>query len=123
MTAFQLWREYRDLRQETLSSLHSLGDTFAPGAASAIWEYQTNLLDSMAEGIGAHPMVVAVRIRDPRGSLDVRWQAADGSLPSSTLRVEHPLYRSLPGGGRQALGSLEIFSSESRIWPRLQETL
>ena len=119
----RLFLEYQDTRQDIGRSLDSLARTFAPGVASALWDYQEDLLKSMARGIGEHPLVTTVAISDLRGRINVAWRASDDETPSSDLTVRQTLYHRFEDGQQEALGTLSIASSESRVFAHLRKIL
>ncbi len=82
VTGLQLCFEYRNARQEIIRSLDSLARTFAPGVASALWDYQEDLLKSLAHGIGEHKLVEAVGISDFHGRINANWRAANDETTS-----------------------------------------
>ncbi|WNV03580.1 hypothetical protein RP726_14145 [Candidatus Methylospira mobilis] len=122
ITGIQMFMEYHHTRQEILNTLQSLAATFAPGAESALWEFQEALLKSMANGIGTHPPVARVDIIDLDGSLNVSWQAAPDQQPSSTLFAQQTLLHA-HGGNNKELGYLCIASSDAMLVSRTKETL
>jgi PAS domain S-box-containing protein len=105
--------EYQGSRQRAQTVLNDLADTFAPGVAAAVWDYQGDLLQATARGIGNHPAVESVTITDQRGKVWAHWQASEAQ--ASELSVTRQLRRAggmVPG---QVLGSLTITSSVQRI--------
>ncbi len=122
LTAIQMASEYRTTREEMRDTLKALAITFAPGVESALWEYQDTLLTSMASGIGAHPAVVSVEIKDTAGKLGATWNATSGDPASPALTVEHLLSHGA-GDQKRELGHLRIASSEAIVLARLRDTL
>jgi two-component system sensor histidine kinase/response regulator len=122
ITGIQMFIEYHHTRQEILHTLQSLATTFAPGAESALWEFQEALIKSMANGIGTHPAVVRVDIIDLDGSLNVSWQASSSQQASSTLVAQQTLHH-LEGSNSKELGYLRIASSDAVGVSRMKETL
>ncbi len=123
ITAIQLFQEYRDTHREIVNTLDSLAQTFSPGTETAIWEYQENLLDALAHGIGANPSVVFVAIGDQRGKLGATWQSAGGLQASENLKVTRTLYHRMADGRQEVVGALSIASSDALVLTRLKETL
>ena len=48
----QLVIDHRNQRQQLLKELETLGNTFVPVAAAALWDFQEDALESMVSGIG-----------------------------------------------------------------------
>jgi diguanylate cyclase (GGDEF)-like protein len=119
ITGLQLFFEYRNAQQETVRSLNALARTFAPGAASALWNYQEDLLQSLTHGIGEHELVEAVGISDFRGRINANWRASNDAT-SSNLTVQQTLYHHFEDGQQEPLGTLTIASSHTRVFARLQ---
>ena len=122
ITGIQMFIEYHHTRQEILHTLQSLAATFAPGAESALWEFQEALIKSMVNGIGTHPAVARVDIIDLDGSLNVSWQASPDQQPSSTLFAQQTLLHADADNNRE-LGYLRIASSDAMVASRMKETL
>ncbi len=120
VTGLQLCFEYRNARQEIIRSLDSLARTFAPGVASALWDYQEDLLKSLAHSIGEHELVEAVGISDFRGRINANWRAANDETTSPSLTVQQKLYHRFEDGHEEPLGTLVITSSDDRVFARLQ---
>lgn len=97
-------------RPQSLKVLNQLAQTFAPGAASAIWDYQGALLQAIARGIGNHPAVQSVTISDVRGKVWAHWQSTSIAPPGEVLSVSRELVRSSTGGQEQIIGRLLITS-------------
>jgi signal transduction histidine kinase/CheY-like chemotaxis protein len=119
----QLALEYHKTRQEIQQGLVALADTFAPGAESALWDYQETVLQAMVRGIGSNPMVVKVEIKAEKGGLVVNWQAPGPVSASQELALQRPLYRQVPGSAPRLLGQLRIASSEQLVLAHLQTVL
>ena len=103
-------QDYQESRPRALKVLNQLAQTFAPGAASAIWDYQGALLQAIARGIGNHPAVQSVTISDARGKVWASWQSTAAAASGEPLRVSRELLRSSVNGQQQTLGSLVITS-------------
>ncbi len=110
------WRRLHHLTSETVGFL---AETFAPAATSALWDYQTPVLEALAGGIGAHPAVVQVEILDTHGRILARWSTAKGHTPSQGLTVRRVLVRKAPGVADRPLGILVIASSEALVTARM----
>ena len=121
--SLQMLLEYRKVQTEIIASLNSLADTFAPGAESALWDYQENVLAAMAKGIGSQPMISAVEIRAAKSNLGASWRAP-GTQSAYELVVVRNLYRKGFSNDKQAvLGSLRIASSEDILYARVRQVL
>ncbi|MBF0192337.1 MAG: response regulator [Magnetococcales bacterium] len=121
LTGLQLALAYHNSRHEVLKTLRSLADISATGAASAIWDYQQHLLQALANGMGAHPAVVQVEIRDLKGELNALWRSPDGQQPAQDLLIKRDLYQESDPGKR--LGTITIASSHARTAAGLKETM
>lgn len=120
ITGLQLFSEYRSARQEMIRSLDSLARAFAPGVASALWDYQEDLLKSLARGIGEHELVEAVGISDFHGRINANWRASNDATTASSLTVQQKLHHRFEDGQEEPLGTLIITSSDARVFARLQ---
>lgn len=115
--------EQRRVHRLIGETLQTLATTFSPAATSALWDYQTPVLEALAGGIGAHPVVVRVEVLDPEGRPLATWVSRKGLLPSQDLTVRAPLARSTFGGRMRPLGTLVVASSDSIVVARLVPTL
>lgn len=120
VTGLQLCLEYRSIRQDVVRSLDSLARTFAPGAAGALWDYQEELLKSLARGIGEHELVTVVEISDLHGRIGATHHVSDSETASPGLTVHQTLYRRFEDGQQEPLGTLIIASSDARVFARLK---
>ncbi|AGX87979.1 hybrid sensor histidine kinase/response regulator [Candidatus Symbiobacter mobilis] len=123
VVGLRLGLEYERVRTQTIEDLHALASTSAPSAESALWEFQDSLIEAMARGIGAHPMVVYVDIRALRGGLSATWQSERPVAVSEDLRVVLPLYRQGIDSVREHLGTLTIASSDTLLRERMRAVL
>ena len=112
----------REARIEVRATLQTLATTFAPGAEAAMWEYQTTLLQSIANGIGTHPAVVSVEISDQAGKLGASWRTATGEVASDALRVDHPL-RHVEGSEARELGQMRVYGSEHFVRTKVRDAV
>ncbi|HTY98912.1 MAG TPA: hypothetical protein VMB75_03715, partial [Rhodocyclaceae bacterium] len=67
VTAVQLGLEYSAISRDIKGNLESLGRSFAPGVADALWSFDLRQLDTMAKGIAQTAFVTGVRIDSDRG--------------------------------------------------------
>lgn len=119
----QMLMEHRKHRQELLDTMQTLGSTFAPVAAAALWDFQEGTLESMVSGIGKQSDVVSVVIRGAKGGLNFAWHSPDGARASDDLRVELPLLLNASRGQLAPVGTLVIASSEERLWSKLRAVI
>ncbi|MBF0262023.1 MAG: response regulator [Magnetococcales bacterium] len=121
LTGLQLGMAYRDARHEILETLKTLADISAGGTASAIWDYQQHLLQAQATGIGSHPVVVHVEIRDLKGEMHAVWSRGGTHKPDPELTIHRSLRRDVEPG--RPLGELVIASSHAKVVAGLRDTL
>ena len=119
----QMLMEHRKHRRELLDTMQTLGSTFAPVAAAALWDFQEGTLESMVSGIGKQSDVVSVVIRGAKGGLNFAWHSPDGARASDDLRVELPLLLNASSGQLAPVGTLVIASSEERLWSKLRAVI
>ncbi|WP_342619525.1 EAL domain-containing protein [Rhodoferax sp. GW822-FHT02A01] len=117
-----IFLEYRVVKAEIVSNLHSMVGTFKPGAESALWELQGELLNSMVNGIGANPIVVSVEIVGLEGKVGASWRSPSGARPSPDLTVQQTLHHT-DVYGLQDLGYLRIASSDAVLMSRLGDSI
>lgn len=123
IASVQGWLARQSVRQDVLATLQAQAQTFAPGAESALWEFQDNLLQAMVRGMAVHPAVVAVSIHDVQHKLSASWRAQDAPEVAQDLLVQQPLYHVGSDGHAQLLGSLSIGSSENYVNAQLRQAL
>ena len=117
--------EYKAAQAQALSELNALADTFAPAAASAIWDYQNDVLQAIARGIANHPAVESVLITDSKHRLLADWHAAAVLAAAQPIEVSRELKRASGAGNGKILGGAftlgagfdldEVGPSETRI--------
>lgn len=115
-------KEYRDARRNVITTLQALASTFAPSAETAIWDYQTEIIKSIANGIGTHPMVLRVEINGDNGNLKAAWASPSGQVSTPELSVTRILYHQ-ENGHTKELGHLMIASSDDVVYEHLKSTL
>ncbi len=104
--------DYQQSQQRAATALNQLAATFAPGASSALWDYQGELLQAIARGIGNHPAVQSVTISGAQGKVWAHWQSASVASSGKVLSVSRELSRSTGNGQQKVLGQLLITSQE-----------
>jgi signal transduction histidine kinase len=67
VTAVQLGLEYSAINEDIAANLHSLGRSFAPSVADALWAIDRPQLDALATGMVRATYVTGVRIEDDHG--------------------------------------------------------
>lgn len=115
--------EYKAAQAQALSELNALADTFAPAAASAIWDYQNDVLQAIARGIANHPAVESVLITDSKHRLLADWHAAAVLAAAQPIEVSRELKRASGAGNGKILGSLKIATNTQRVTANLQARL
>lgn len=109
--------DYRYAREEVKAALAALGDTYFYAAQDALWDFQNSALQAMVAGIGAHPLVVSVEIRDVEGLVGANWKAAASHQMAPDLVWKRTLPRKdLDQTEVTVLGYMTIASSEDLVW-------
>jgi len=121
----QISWEYRIQSNALKAELESFATSFAPGVESAIWDFQTTLLQAQANGLGNNQKIVLVRILDEKEREIAFWKSSNGDVASDKYRLDKPIVHFTDGVARR-IGTLTIYSSESVIasllWDRLWKT-
>lgn len=123
MTGVQLFFEYRDARSEVVRSLNALAHTFTPSISAALWNYQEDLLQALAQGIGQHELVEAVAITDSKGRVNITWHYASEAHHAPGLHIERLLYQRFENEQQQLLGTLVIVSKAAWLSRCLQAVM
>lgn len=123
ITGVQLFFEYRSARAEVMRSLSALAHTFTPSVSSALWNFQEELLQSLAQGIGQHELVEAVLISDSKGRINISWHDDFEVDHVPGLHIEHTLYQRFANNQQQVLGSLIIVSKSAWLAQRLRTVI
>ncbi len=119
VTLVQLTLEYSSIQRTIATDLDALGQSFTGGVASAMWELDRPLLQTMAKGIAQAAIVTGVSIRSETGET----MAQVGAIPAPLANTAHtlfapyqsttsPLVRQTPTGERD-IGSLTIYTARS----------
>ena len=125
MTGVQLAIHLVSVNRDIQNDLVTLGQTMAPSATMAVWELDGPGLNSVARGIRQNAIVTGVRITSVNGDL----KAIDGDLPQSDGGADFAsqsafnetsvaLNYTLPRGGTQLIGHLQMYSGRSVVWAR-----
>jgi PAS domain S-box-containing protein len=115
--------EYKAAHAQALTELSALAETFAPAAASAIWDYQNDVLQAIARGIGNHLTVESVVITDSKGNVLADWHAGTVVAAAQPISVVRELKRTSNSAEGKSLGSLKIATSTQRVTANLQAQL
>lgn len=116
VTAVQLTLEYSSITDEIAANLKSLGQSFAPSVADALWTIDRPQLEALATGMARATYVTGVRITDDLGRLVV----SAGVVPAADLREQGmfaayrsdniPLLIKTPRGEERRVGRLALYS-------------
>lgn len=79
VTCFQLGFEFLLIRSTISADMATLGQSFTPAVADAIWTYDQPLLDSLVKGIGQASIITGAKIENNRGDM----LAKVGRLPEA----------------------------------------
>jgi signal transduction histidine kinase/DNA-binding response OmpR family regulator len=115
--------EYRAQRTRIVGELDRVAHSFGPVLAASAWDFQENAVTNIVTSIGRHPDVVAVQTQFTGDFPASQWQAADRGSPSTRLSVRFPLTLDDRSGANRQVGTLEIASSETRLWAHVIEAL
>ena len=125
VVGLQISWEYRIQSYALKAELESFATSFEPGVESAIWDFQTTLLQAQANGLGNNQKIVLVRILDEKEREIAFWKSSNGDVASDKYRLDKPIVHYMDGVARR-IGTLTIYSSESVIasllWDRLWKT-
>lgn len=113
ITGLQLYLEYQHIRREVLATLNFLADTSLPAAETALWDFQTPLLEAMAKGVAGHPAVEYVQVKDQQGKvLTLEGKQSEvAKVDNAGLVVIRELRHQVSEGKKQVLGTLTVASS------------
>ena len=122
ITGLQLYLEYQHIRREVLATLNFLADTSLPAAETALWDFQTPLLEAMAKGVAGHPAVEYVQVKDQQGKvLTLEGKQSEvAKVDNAGLVVIRELRHQVSEGKKQVLGTLTVASSYDYILFRLK---
>ena len=133
LSLFSLGLKYSLAKEEIQDSLTSIMKTYSTSIESAMWDYQTDFLQILANSIGANSNVVYVEIKDVNGEVLAKWKTKTNEQVSSTLRVSHNLFKEIsmqdgqpttsssqdPKKNLKLLGTMLIASSDSKVSAQL----
>lgn len=122
ITSIQVVIEYYAIKQDITQQLHSLTETFEHTAASALWNLDTKLLESVVNGMGANQVVVRVEVTDLDNVVKVLWHAPSQPAAHSELHVKRQLYHQ-DKSTRIHLGSLQVSSSQAVLFSLLKSRI
>jgi signal transduction histidine kinase len=120
VTTIQLVLEYSSIKSDITSNLDSLGQSFSPSVADALWVFDKVQLDAMAKGIAQATFVTGVRIEPAQGEPlaeagaipDGEPAQQDGLLAAYQVK-RFPLVIKTPRGEERTIGQLVLYSARS----------
>jgi signal transduction histidine kinase/DNA-binding response OmpR family regulator len=127
VTAVQLGLEYSSISRDIDSNLESLGRSFVPSVAEALWSFDQPQLATMADGIAKTAFVTGVRIESPQGGLFAQTgvipPADDAPAEGLLAPYQHkrfPLEIKTPHNEQKTLGYLLLYSDRSVALTRIK---
>jgi len=102
--------EYRGKKAVVEREVENLRASQDAGIAEGLWNYDTGILQALADGIGNYPYVNHVAIEDGRGLAVTSGSSAEGSAALS-----FPITRKLLDGRRSSLGLLRLEIDSGRM--------
>ena len=115
--------EYRAQRALIVSEMDRLAKAFGPVLASSAWDFQEGAVEDIVRGIGSDPDVVDVQMKVAAGFPANHWSDPGSGAPATSLSVDYPLSYTDPSGAKQAIGTLSVASSYSRLWENVFEAM
>lgn len=131
ISCLQLGIEYFQARAQIAADLVTLGQSFAPSVADALWTYDRPRLDSLAQGVLQNKSVSGITIETSTGDLI----ASAGFIPkdeptTATLLSDHkshqiPLSLSAhhQNQANRSLGQLTLYPNREAVAAQVQHTL
>jgi signal transduction histidine kinase/DNA-binding response OmpR family regulator len=127
VTGIQLGVEYSAISRAINDDLKSLGDSFAPSVADALWSYDRLRLDTLASGIVQTASVTGVRIESIQGevlaqagSIPTPDETSDKGLLAPYQRMHFPLTIKTPRSDQKSIGQLLLYSDRSVAVDRIK---
>lgn len=139
VTVYQMASEYRHVEAEIKNDLNQLFVTFKPSITNALWSYDYETLRGILLGIQQIPNVVGAKIHDNQGDVihaigeilekeQILSVTPDGGSHTIETFFTYELFKvsflitSPPASFREAktIGKVDIYSSTSVIWHRVE---
>lgn len=122
VSGFQVQSKFRSERQALQKTLESRAKTLEPGLVSALWNFQTQFLEAMLEGLKIDPVIASVELKDESGVVLASWKDPDQPIsPDTGLTI--PLRRMGHDGHAQILGELSLYSGEGYLRSKVLQDL
>ncbi len=130
VTIVQLGIEYTSTRKQIEGDLKSLGQSFGPGIADAVWAYDQLQIQTLAQGLAQASIVTGVQIL----ALDGRILSKVGEVPEaadthtgtallSPFQSEVlPLSLTTPRGTSKQVGKLALYCDSIVVWRRVADS-
>lgn len=117
-TALQVYVAYQRDRTDFLFEFEIVERSFRWGLESALWEFDTNQVEVLLEGIFAQPHIDYLSLQS----------ATDDVWTLGTARDTHeirqfPLYFASDGGTSTSVGTLIVHVSLDEVWINIRETV
>ena len=97
---------YHEFRRQASMAEKEVGllyEAQAPGMVEALWDYDSELLEVLVDGLGCYPYINYVGIRDHAGPVVERGARKKGGVPR-----DYPLRRQSSSGMATDLGTLSV---------------
>ena len=129
LTLLQLGLQYIAISRAISSDLASLGHTIEPGATQAVWELDSDQLNSIAHGVRQNAIVSSVVVWNAAGEII----ASDGARPNpgedmrEFLQRQYkqeviPLIHDDRYGKPQLIGRVQLAASQDVLWERIKSS-
>jgi PAS domain S-box-containing protein len=129
VTSGQLAIEFGAVKRQIAADMRSLAESFAPGAADALWTLDRPLLASIATGVAKAAAITGVRIVSSGGEVMAeQGEVAPGDPPAhdGMLAAWHSEQAALtlrtPRGETRTLGTLVLYSSRDVALARVKDS-
>jgi diguanylate cyclase (GGDEF)-like protein len=121
ITLAQLGWKAVTIKRDIAVQLAALSESFRPGMAKAVWNYDDALAEAILAGIAQYPIVTGACVTDLGGQVVFGQPSAAAAFLSASQRVV--LEAAKADGVPQRLGHLEIHSGPGVIYGQLRKDL
>jgi signal transduction histidine kinase len=120
LTLVQIGIEYRSTYTDLLHEIEATARAFEPGISDALWNYQGQLLDSIARGMIKGTTITAVEIADLLDHVDVKI-----AQPGKEFNAQAGISKYLDifhthGGERERIGVIILYSGHDVVFERVK---
>lgn len=119
LTLIQVALDYRDTYEQVVDELDAAAKAFEPGISNAVWDFQKDIANSIAQGMVDGRLINGVRIRDKAGQMHIEQTSGNAPMGFDVSR-RFELFHVDRRGQKESIGEMVVFSNHGVVLARVQ---